>query len=248
MISQPRGPTRKRRMSPVAGIGGQQLVVADAVVARSARRCDEFEMSVAIHSRPSGSTVSPSGEPKMSARLQLDRGVVLRIAGQHEDVPGEASAPRGRRLRFPQADDLPVRIGLPGVDRIGTAAAVGERHEHVAARRVDRHPLGPVELGGADRVGRLPGPQQDVGLVGPALGGGEGTLAVGERHPRAPVVVVEAGDVEDTVVERRLALGPELPARAPNRRTCRGTRRSRRHRCRRRSGRPGPRRRRRSRA
>ena len=56
-----------------------------------------------------------------------------------------------------------------------------------------------------DGVGGLPGTDQHVGLVDPAIGGGEGALSVHERQPRAVAVGIESSHVQRAVVQRASA-------------------------------------------
>jgi hypothetical protein len=64
-------------------------------------------------------------------------------------------------------------------------AVVRQRAVDLAARLVDRQPLRPVHLGGAEGVARLPALDDDLAGVGEAVGGDERALAVrsGSQRP-----------------------------------------------------------------
>ena len=139
-------------------------------------------MSVWIHSTPRASNHRPSGQPKASPlTLPLRVGALVgRVAGQHEVVPGEASAASKSPSSF-QRMMWPIVLlarGLaastPGWPAGAAVAVVGERAVDLAACRVDGDPLRPVHLGRAERVAGLARLDQHLALVGEAVGGVSG--------------------------------------------------------------------------
>ena len=153
VISAPRGPTRNRRTLPVPGSATRVWLLPMRSYPRSARFWDELEMSVWIHSRPSGSNHRPSGEPTMSCSASVTVGSYRGSPGQQEDVPRERERRVVAVLLVP-TDDVPVRVGVARVDRADRRqGAVGQRQVDVVGARVHGDPLRTVHRG---RNGRLP--------------------------------------------------------------------------------------------
>jgi hypothetical protein len=167
-------------------------------------------------------------------------------SGRRPDRPRAGTHPTERAwcCRDPpsaEAHDVAVGVRVAvAVDRGVVAAAVGEREVDVLGVLVDRDPLGAVQARGAHRVGGLARADQHVGLVDPAVRDGEGPVPCTSGSQVPVPSAFELRDVERAVVERALAARALTCATAHRRRTCRGSRRSRRRRCRRPRGR-GPR-------
>ena len=132
---------------------------------------------------------------------------VGRVAGEHEVAPAHRGGVEVA-LFFP-ADDLAhhvvgARVGSidPRQAVCAARAVVGERAKHFATLLIDRQPLGPVHLGGAERVARLARLDQHFALIGKTVRHRERPLAVHQRQPAAAAIGVETCDVKRAVVEQ----------------------------------------------
>ena len=106
VISQPRGPVMKRLHLAGARIGGQDRVVADAVVA-AARQVLRRVRDVGLDPDDPG-RIHPDAVGRAEERLVgRNPRVVGRIAGQQEQVPAEG---RVVVLHFVEANDVAVRV------------------------------------------------------------------------------------------------------------------------------------------
>ena len=178
VISQPRGPTRKRRISPVAGSAASiwllPMPVQSSVAMLRAAELVESEHA----SRVDIETVGLSERDIGVAALEWV--VVIGIAGLHEDVPDDMHR-RRIVIGFAPSDDVAhevraARIGGVGPERLlaperpaaPARGVVRERTEHFLGDRMYRDPFRPIHVARADDVRRGPGIDQHLGLRGEA--------------------------------------------------------------------------------
>ena len=252
VTSQPLGPARNRRVSPVHGFAASIWLLPDArVVALVQRRVDT---SVWIHSRPlRRTTVRPGCR---TVALDVPRvGSSRRIAAAAKMSQAKrvaAGSPPASRQRMMWPYTLLARglAASAGALALGTAlAVVGQRAVHLSGDAGARRPTraGPSwwrrRLSAAWRV-----LTSTSAWSAKPFAGGESTLAVHQRLPTAGAVCGE--DAPRATCRRRAGSTgrPASPATAEPTRTCRGTRSARRRPCRPRRGRLRTRLRRRPRA
>src|SRR5262245_60351178 len=178
VISQPLGPVRKRRISPVVTSAASIWLLPS--LAYGPRFSAVGETSVWIQSVPAESKRRPSGLPKPfssppRAKTLQRNSVAAGLAPAHDLAVDVVGARVGT-----------VDAGLPVPAALGV---VGERDVDVAVARVDGDPFRPVHLRRAGRVGREA--RVDERLRRRRQG-----------QPASRTVRVEARDVERAAVEQ----------------------------------------------
>ena len=137
---------------------------------------------------------------------------VLRVAGQHEQIPGVVVGGvvgvRARAARRDQLDDMAVEVFRPGVGRVELVGrhllVLGHDGIDAAGHRVGLHVLRAVHRRGAQRIGGKAGLEQHLGLLGKAVLGGQRALAMHQRQPGHRAVGIEPAT--DSTPSSRMSL------------------------------------------
>ena len=149
-----------------------------------------------------------AGEPAVGrlpgVPLRLHRRV-FRIAASDEDRPAEflarVIAAFGRQLDDLAPEIFSARVWPVRVRR-SALAVVGERDIDAMRQRIWLHVFRAVERRRAEQVGGAPRLDQHVGLGGETVRRVETVRAMRQGFPRSRAVILEAGDIERSLVEQ----------------------------------------------
>ena len=197
VISWPVGPVRKRRISPVVGIGRQHLRCCRTPRGRPcsarSRRCRSGSRG--------GRPRRTRGHPGRRRCCRVSERLTGRIAAvgfgpartkmfQAKRVAAWSSFASRQRMIWPNW--LRPRGFARSACSASAAGVVGQREIDLAGARIDRAPLRPVHLRRADASAASAGVDEDVGVVGEAVPPRVSAVLAGhERQPLTGAVVVE---------------------------------------------------------